>query len=210
MKRLLQFALLLTLLAWCAPAQGAASIVQHVSAESNANSVTISVTVAATGSSNLLVVGCTNQGTRTVTGVADGGTNTYTERAGASVIFSAYSTEVWEDFSSSSGATSITCTFSGANGTFYKAAFVWEVSGLTGGAADDGENTAGAFGANPVGGSVTTTSTAGFIVGLVTDGNAITANPAAGNEFTSGGSNPSPSSTEVMNSKIQGSCSFLK
>lgn len=166
----------------------ALSVVQHKLANSAANSTTLDITVTSTGAGNLLVCGASNQGTRTVTGISGGGT--WVQFPSAEITVSGRETDIWYVVSSSSGVTTVTITYSGAAGTFSKTGEVWEVSGFTT-AAEDGANTTSGntAGGTMTGAAVVTTSTNGFVVGI--NGNAATGtidqNPAAGNEFTSGG-----------------------
>jgi hypothetical protein len=172
---------------------GSSSIteVQHTSSFSQTSSVTSTVTVTSTGAGNLLVVGTSNAGARTVTGVSDG-TNAFTQATGAAGTStgtgSGYS-DIWYLLSSSAGKTTITVTWSGAAGTFFKDIFFWEVNGLISPIFGSGNhiNQGTQSGGTATGASVTTVLSQGFAVGVDSTNGAVSANPASGNAFTSGG-----------------------
>jgi hypothetical protein len=168
-----------------------ASIVQHLVAQTSANQTTVVATVTSTGSARLLVVALGNGGGRTVSTITDNIGNTYVQASGAAATETAdtFGSDVWYVLSAASGVTTITVTFSGAAGTFNKQCFFWEVSGFTT-AAFDGANAVSngtTTASTATGAAVTTTSTNGFVVGIVIPTQNVTGNPAAGNEFTSGG-----------------------
>ena len=173
----------------------AITVTQHKSGTSVVSATTVAVTVTALGAGHLIVVGCSNGGTRTVVSVSDG-TNTYTQGAScaANANTAADNTDLWYCLVSASGPTTVTVTFSGAAGTFSKQAEVWEVAGFTSPVVDVHNivNNTQQTNGDDVGASVTTTATAGFVAGIVrtaTSGS-ISANPKAANEFTSGGDIP--------------------
>lgn len=167
----------------------ATSVTQHSLTSSAANATTVTATVTSTTAGTLLIFGCSNAGTRTVSGVTAGSDNAL-QCTGAASLAGALGSDVWYVLSGVGGVTSIVCTFSGAAGTFGKVLEVWEVSGLTGAAFDVAAKadtqTGGANTCN--GATVTTATTNGFVVGnLVVSTGTLTGNPKGGNEFTSGG-----------------------
>lgn len=169
----------------------AISIVQHVAKAQAAGSSSIAITVAATSAGNLLVVIVGgNPNTVTISSVTDnatGGSNTYAQRSGARGTDASRFIDCWRSLSAAhGGATTITITGSGAN---VEDAEFWEVSGFTT-AGDDVAavvNNGVQSGGTATGAAVTTTSTTGFIVAGDMTSAGVTANPKAGNEFTSGG-----------------------
>lgn len=175
----------------------AIAVVQHVAhrTTSGTGGAINAITVTATGAGNLLVVGTRNDGApfTTVSGVSDGST-AFTQFPSAAVDgtspVSGYQLDLWYLPVSASGKTTITVTW-GAAGNFTKDSWFWEVSGIAT-VATDGRNgvaSGTASGVVMTGGAVTTTGTAGFLVGLCTPSNDVAANPKAGNEFSSGGDN---------------------
>lgn len=169
----------------------ALAVVQHTVAFSAANATTVAITVTATGTGRLLVVGTACNEDRTVTGVSDG-TTAFTQFTGVRGALSGISSfsDIWYLPASSNGKTTITITFSGVAGTFEKLGWFWEVSGFTTAGADVGthvDDQTATVGALENGGSVTTTSTTGFVVGVVVSNTGTLNNPHIGNEFTSGG-----------------------
>lgn len=165
--------------------------VQHTSSFSQVSSVISTVTVASTGAGNLLVVGTSNAGARTVTSVSDG-TNSFTQATNAAATSTgtgAGYSDVWYLLSSTAGKTTITVTWSGAAGTFFKDIFFWEVNGFISpvfGSANH-VNQGAQSGGTATGASVTTASTQSFAVGIDSTNGTVSANPASGNAFTSGG-----------------------
>jgi hypothetical protein len=170
------------------------ALVQHATNGTTANQATVAVTIAASTAGNHIIVGAGNNGGLTVTGVTDnatGGSNVYSQIAGAQSDRDGGAGgkgDVWASLSTPrGGATTVTITFSSAT-TNVKVGFVDEVSGLVGASLDVAavvnQQTTGT---TDSGASVTTSSTDGFVFGLCITGNGITANPAAGNEFTAGG-----------------------
>lgn len=169
------------------------TLVQHKFGETAAIQATVPITVASTTAGNLVVVGACNTGTMTVTGVADdaaGGTSVYTQVSGAQFNGTANDKgDVWWCSSIKNGVTTITITFSASDGSI-KDGWAMEVSGLTGPVIDGSAavvSNQSNVGTVDNGASVTTTATDGFVFGLVTTSNAISANPQAGNEFSAGG-----------------------
>lgn len=127
MKRLLTLALLVG-----ASASSFAQItqVQHKVGTSNTNANTVAVTVSATGSGNLIIVGVGGSSSQTVTGVSGGCSGSYLQVTGARATESGGRfSDVWYCASSSAGATTITVTFSAAS-TARKEGYVHEVSGM--------------------------------------------------------------------------------
>jgi len=188
-------ALILALvLAVCvAPAQAAVTLVQHATNRNTASAATVAITVSSTGSGNLIVVGCRNDGGHTVSGVSDG-TNAFTQFASAAIAgtgsLAGVNLDVWYLLSSTSGKTTITITYN-ASALYNKDGWVWEVSGM-GTVSTDGVNTGhntGSAGSVETGVSVTTTSTTGFLIGLDSPLNNVLLNPNTGNEFSAGGDN---------------------
>lgn len=172
----------------------AITVTQHQHNDSILSATTVAVTVSALGTGNLLVVGCGNNGTRTVSGVSDGA-NTYLQgpTCAASANTSADNTDIWYCLSSASGPTTVTVTFTGVAGTFAKDAEVWEVHGFTTAGLDVHGIVNNTQQTNQLdnGASVTTTSTVGFIAACchtsTSGGGSISLNPNTGNEFSSGG-----------------------
>ena len=162
----------------------ALAVVQHKFGSTNANQNTVAVTVTSTGGGNLLVAGTYNNGTMTVSGVSDG-TNNFTQFAGAQIANSNRIADCWYLSISTSGKTTITATFSVTN-TSRKIAWVWEVSGFSVPTTDGVAGTTGTA-QNPTGASLTTKAVSGFLAAVCGYANTISTNPAAGNEFTSGG-----------------------
>ena len=172
----------------------AMTVTQHKSGHSIANATTVDITMTSTASGAVLVVGCANAGTRTVSTVTDNtGSNTYTQATGAAASANAGvdATDMWYCLAPASGVTTITITYTGAAGTFVKDGTAWEVAGFitpafdVGGGVSNLTQTTGSWN----GPTINAGGTKNFIAaetkgpaGLVID-----VNPAAGNEFTSGG-----------------------
>lgn len=169
-----------------------ATLVQHLAKRETANQATNVLTVTSTGAGNLLVM-LTHHAltTTTVSGVSDG-TTAFTQFAGAALTGPSSNgrLECWYLLSSNSGKTTMTTTFSTTD-TFNKDVWFFEVSGLTSPATDgsNGNATVTASGFVMTGTAVTTTSTSGFVLGLMVPNNNVVLNPNTGNEFTSGGDN---------------------
>lgn len=164
------------------------AIVQKPGAYSAANATTVAVTLSSTSAGNLLVVGTYNSNTATVSSIVDNiGTNVYVQATSALGTNSNRKTDVWHVLSTSAGVTTITVTFSGAAGTYDKCVWAYEISGVAAPVFDLANNSTGNSSGNAVpGGSVTTTGTTGFILGVAFCNGGVVASPAAGNEFTSG------------------------
>lgn len=168
----------------------AITLVQHKS-NSSASGTTLAVTIAANSANNLIVVVAGGgSATITVTGVSDnatGGSNTYVQAASARATATGHMIDCWYVLSAAhAGATTVTVTFSSS---ISGDAFVMEVSGFTTAALDvvGTVNNGVQSGGQATGASVTTTSTTGFIIAGDITNAGVTANPHAGNEFTSGG-----------------------
>ncbi|HMD31667.1 MAG TPA: hypothetical protein VKG84_07140 [Candidatus Acidoferrales bacterium] len=195
-NRLLIPAVFSLVCAWTSPSW-AQSIVQHQKGTSTASAVTVAVSVTSTSAGNSLIACPANLGNRTVSGVTDnaaGGTNTYTQGVGSQDTqnnTTVGNVDCWYALNTShGGATAITVTFSGAAGTFGKAVFFYEVAGFTTAAFDAAANLAGAgqgAGTTDTGAPVTTTSTKGFVVGIICSAAFVASNPASGNAFNAGG-----------------------
>jgi hypothetical protein len=191
------FAVALANFLYFAPgAHAAISVVQHAATSSAASANTLTIPINATGAGNLLIVAVGDDDAadsapaRTITGITDG-TNSFTEVTGASSgqVTSGSGDQLmdmWYLPSSTAGKTSITITFSGSAGTFIKAGWVWEVSGITDPVvnAQAGGTTSGS---SPREGVTLTTTAASTFVAAATFGDNITANPHAGNNCTAGG-----------------------
>lgn len=181
--------LIIFLLLMFSNAFAALSVVQHTGIGLGTVS-SGSVTVTSTGSGNLLVVMLILGNTlpTTVTSVSDGA-NSFTQFPNAYPAGSPQGTnDVWYLPQSVSGKTSITVNLTGAP-TFGWDIEFWEVSGFKSPLPDvAGIITNGAqLTGTATGAGVITTGTADFIVAGDNTSNAVTANPKAGNEFTSGG-----------------------
>lgn len=166
-------------------------IVQHVGQRvATGAGTTADFTVASTGAGNLLLVSASN-GTGNVnvsTAVSDG-TTSFTHWASgdfSNAISPAWNQQIWYLPASNAGKTTITVTMTSSGVT--EAFLFWEVSGFTTPATDVATPTAPLTGTGTAlaGQSITTTGT-GVVVGIVLVQNSVASNPAAGNEFTSGG-----------------------
>jgi hypothetical protein len=120
--------LLLCVLLSCSQVALAQTTEQSIVGTSTASSTSLTVSVSATGSANLLVVAAANNGTRTVTSISDGTSNFTKINASASCTGSSC-LEFWYLPKSNGGKTSVTITYSGAAGTFTKTGLFWEASG---------------------------------------------------------------------------------
>lgn len=165
----------------------ALAVVQHKVNASAAGGTSLSVTVTATGGGNLLVAATMTKNAALVTSVSDG-SNNFIRVGGAYQSGSNNSaTDVWYWPKSSSGVTSITVNFNGATTNFCSME-VWEVSGFTLPVVDKAATISGTqSGGVATGAAVVTRTTNEFVVASDWTGGAVTANPKAGNEFTSGG-----------------------
>lgn len=188
----------------------AITVTQHKTGHSVVSALTVGITMTSTAAGKLLAVGCASALNHTVASVTDNIGNTYTQATGAAANANSNAdrSDVWYCLSASAGVTTITITYNGTAGTFAKDGTAWEVSGFTtcvfdvAKAANDINQTNGIDdpGTN---GTVTTTSTTGFIVAEIkTDpGGIIAANPRAGNEFTSGG--------DIATGTLSAGCSLI-
>lgn len=165
-------------------------VVQSVGTQDTDGNSTHPVTVTATGSGNLIVVGiCYGQTGSSISGVSDG-VSSFTQFPSAAIAAPAGGPagDLYYLASSNAGRTTITVTYN--IGVADSNVHVWEVSGFSGVTTD---GTAQVTGGGPSGGfaagaSLTPTSSTGFIVAIdATNGN-VTSNPRPGNEFTSAGS----------------------
>lgn len=121
MKRLLQFVILLTVLAWCVPAHAAVTLTQALCKKTQAAAATITCTLASnvTGS-NFVSVGInSDNGGDTVTGVTGFGSEAYTRSAHSPA--GAGQSWIFYKFSATGGATTITATF----GTHVGSQYIW-------------------------------------------------------------------------------------
>lgn len=173
-------------------ADAAIAVAHHTVNSVNTNGVTVAVTVTSTTGGNLLIVGTANEGGRTVSSVTDnkgGGSNTYVQATSAASAGTAGNTDLWYCLNAGGGVTSVTITYSGAAGTFFKIGWVWEVSGFTTAAFDVANNLGNGSGSgtDDTGAAVTTTSTTGFVAAVLESASGVQVNPKAGNEFSSGG-----------------------
>jgi hypothetical protein len=163
----------------------ALTLAQHKFADAGA-SPTQTVTVTSTTAGSLLVVCEGNGSSRTVTGVTDGG-DTFTQATSAAGSNGVDFSDAWYCLSGAGGKTSVVVTLSGNAAECFVEVF--EVTGFSTASFDLANNIAGAASANTAtGAAVTTTSTTGFVGAIEYSSNiGISANPKAGNEFTSGG-----------------------
>jgi hypothetical protein len=162
-------------------------VVQTSSANSIANTNTITISVVATGSGNLLVVGASNTNAVTIASVSDG-TNSFTQASNAAASAGSFRSDMWYLLSSTAGKTTITITFSGGAGTYYKEGWFWEVQGITSATFDVGGHTNNGVqsGGLATGPSLTTTGTKEFVAAIDLTSSAVYG-PAPGNEFVYGG-----------------------
>ena len=172
------------------------TVVQHKVADSATSAGSISVTVTATGSGNLIVA-CAgnlsyNEGVQSFADNATGGSNTYLEYVaslGTNNGSANVRSECWYVLGAThAGATSVTASWLQANN--YRSIEVWEVSRTSGTWATDAANSiinGTGSGTTVTGASVTTSGSPSFVVGYILVGDSITVNPKAGNEFTAGG-----------------------
>ncbi len=167
----------------------AVAVVQHKVHFHAGGASSISTTVTATGSGNLLVAATLSAQPHFLTISVSDGTNSFIkfpEATGTDILNDAQA-EIWYLPQSTSGKTLVTLTI-GASSDFIGLE-VWEVSGFTNpvpdavGVVNDGAQTGGTAAGSPV----RTRSAKGFIVGMDLTSQSISSNPAAGNEFSSGG-----------------------
>ena len=168
----------------------AATIVQHKTGQDQTNTNTVAVTVTSTVAGNLLIVCCANVYATTVTSVTDDKGNLYAQadQAVASSATGTLGTDIWYCVNPIGGVTTVTIHFAGVSAAF-REGWVYEVSGFQNASFDTAGhvNDQVASASTDTGASVTTRSTNGIVVGVVATSHAVTANPKAGNEFTSGG-----------------------
>lgn len=175
--------------------QAAVVLSSHTSAFSNANVATVAVTIPATSTGDLIIVGACNSNNHLVTGVTDNLSPTpqnYSQATGCASVnaTNGQRSDIWYFLSSGSGVTSVTATYDTAD-VAEKTIFVHVVSGMTGTAFDAGNGvsngTSGA-GTDCTGATVTTSTTTGYAFGVIAVGvNGIGTNPKTGNEFNAGG-----------------------
>jgi len=185
---------ILALLGWliALPSWAAVTITQHVGTWSNASANSVALTVTSTASGALLIVSCgTNYplATDACTGVTDNQSNTYTEATNAaSTGASSGTTDVYYKLSGTGGVTTVTCSYT-LTDTKQKYCHLTEVAGFTTAAFDLAGHVDNQTASSNVetGASITTTSTTGFVLGVVMSGSTVDQNPNSGNEFTSGG-----------------------
>jgi hypothetical protein len=148
---------------------------------SNAGPIS-NLTIPATGTGNLIVVGLMFNGGTYVTAVSDDAGNTYAS-AGAKAYVGDGSTEIWYAVNSKSGATLVTPTF--ANATTHVEITVWEVSGISTSAPDATNSSSGNVTlSNTPGPAVTTTQAGDFIVSILFAIDSSVSGISSGNEFT--------------------------
>jgi hypothetical protein len=152
-----------------------------VNSASNAGPIS-DLTIASTGTGNLLVVGLMfNEGTY-VTSISDDAGNTYVS-ANAKAFNGELSTEIWYAANSKPGATTVTPVF--ANSTTHVEITVWEVSGISNPTADVVNTANGSVTlANTTGPAVSTTKAGEFIVSILFLVNTNVNGISSGNEFT--------------------------
>lgn len=173
------------------------TVTQHTHIDSLAGLSTLAATVTSTtlGNSIIVCTGNTSLGITalTVTDNASGGTNTYTARptSNATHLTSDFSTYCFDSLNTPRGsATTVTVTFSSTPG--YAKVDIWEIHKSTGTVSFDSSGTSfisngTGTGTALTGPSVSTTGVPEFIAASVLVNDAVTAAPAAGNNFTAGG-----------------------
>jgi hypothetical protein len=140
-----------------------------------------SLTIPATGTGNLIVVGIMfNEGTY-VTGVTDDAGNTYVS-ADAKAYTGPLSTEIWYAVNSKPGATVVTPTFGQL--TSHEEITVWEVSGISTLAPDATNTSSGSVLSNTPGPAVVTGHAGDFIVSILFAADTHLSGISTGNEFT--------------------------
>jgi hypothetical protein len=152
-----------------------------VNSASNAGGIS-DLSIASTGTGNLLVVGLMFNGGTYVTSVTDDAGNTYVS-ANAKAFSGEESTEIWYAVNSKPGATVVTPVF--ANSTTHVEITVWEVSGLSNTTTDVVGGASGDVTAdNTTGPAVTTTKAGEFIVSILFVINTNVSGISSGNDFT--------------------------
>jgi hypothetical protein len=140
------------------------------------------LTIPATGTGDLIVVGLMFNGGTYATSVADDAGNTYVS-ANAKAYVGELSTEIWYAANSKPGATVVTPTF--ANSTTHVEITVWEVSGVPNTTADVVSTANGNVTLdNTTGPAVTTTKPGEFIVSILFVVNTNVGGISTGNNFT--------------------------
>lgn len=157
--------------------------------QSIANSVTISVPLRSSLSTESIIVAIGAGTSHTVTRVSADAVCTnadFTQATSAASTNGTQRADIWY-LLNTSGKTNLCVTYSGSAGTFNKEVKVWYVKGIT--AFDTGAHTnAGASSGNvSTGAAVTTTGSTGFIASIITVSDSITLSPDTGNEFKDGG-----------------------
>jgi len=148
---------------------------------SNAGAIT-SLTIPATGTGNLIVVGLMFNGGTYATSVSDDADNAYVS-ADAKAYVGDYSTEIWYAVNSKPGATVVTPTF--ADSPTHVEITVWEVSGISTSAPDVTNTSSGSVTLNNTPGPAVITTQAGdFIVSILFAVDATISGMSTGNEFT--------------------------
>jgi hypothetical protein len=192
LKVLILSAVILLALVLPNAAKGAVAITQHVVGDSllldpltQGNIVVC--TLASTGTAHNLIVGAQYDGPDgiSVAGVSDNRGNTYSHATGSGTG----RTDVWHSLNATSAVTSVTITFSvPTTNPYYRACFAYELSGSgvsfdSAAVVNDGRCAAKVC----TGATITTGTSVGFVLGIITGTTITTISPDTGNEFTSGG-----------------------
>ena len=177
MRRLLQFATLASVMAWCAPAHATWSLVQVKDNTACTSGTTCAVAVTSTGAGNLLVAGVQNFATTSISSVTAGAcATTWTHAPSGNLFVSGVgAVDLYYCTQSNSAQTSITITVGSAFGT-NGVGIIWEASSSLGSIAIDS-------GATPSGNkndSTTCTSCAGVALTLSGNNNFTAAVAACG------------------------------
>lgn len=168
----------------------AKALVQVATNGSSANANTVATTVSATGSGNLLIVLAATFGEsgHACTGVSDG-TNAFTAVSVSAAVNTGSLGHIshWYLPVSTAGKTTITATFAGGAGTYWKACDVMEVSGFTLPTVDHAPSpivdaTQGSTTVSAP--SAVTNDAAGVVVSTACGINTVTEDPKSGNEFS--------------------------
>lgn len=140
------------------------------------------LTIPATGTGNLIVVGLMFNGGTYAIGVSDDAGNTYVS-ADAKAYAGVDSTEIWYAVNSKPGATVVTPAF--ANSTTHVEITVWEVSGLSTSAPDVSSASSGNVTlSNTPGPAVVTAHAGDFIVSILFALDTTFSGISTGNDFT--------------------------
>ena len=146
------------------------------------NAGATSLTIPATGTGNLIVVGLMFNGGTYTTSVSDDAGNAYVS-ADAKAYVSDYSTDIWYAVNSKPGATVVTPTF--ADSPIHVEITVWEVSGISTSAPDVTNTSSGSVTLNNIPGPAVITAQDGdFIVSILFGVPATISGMSPGNEFT--------------------------